>query len=97
YDVGRYLFVPFAGADARHVLDFNKAGNPLCNYSPHYNCPIPLPENRLPVPIRAGEMKYPTPERFQVKGHLTSVTVTTRGAFASPTDAWGRTSRSAAW
>jgi uncharacterized protein (DUF1684 family) len=61
YDVGRYLFVPFAGADAPYVLDFNKASNPLCNYSPHYNCPIPLKENQLPVPIRAGEMKYPTP------------------------------------
>jgi uncharacterized protein (DUF1684 family) len=59
YDVGRYLFIPFAGADAAYVLDFNAATNPLCNYSPHYNCPIPPRENVLPVPIRAGEMKYP--------------------------------------
>ena len=59
YDVGRYLFIPFAGAEAAYVLDFNEATNPLCNYSPHYNCPIPLRENVLPVPIRAGEMKYP--------------------------------------
>jgi uncharacterized protein len=59
YDIGRYLFVPFAGADAAYVLDFNLATNPLCNYSPHYNCPIPPRENVLPVPIRAGEMKYP--------------------------------------
>lgn len=59
YDVGRYLFVPFAGADVAYVLDFNNATNPLCNYSPHYNCPIPLRENQLPVPIRAGERKYP--------------------------------------
>ena len=59
YDVGRYLFMPFAGNDATYVLDFNLATNPLCNYSPHYNCPIPLKENLLPVAIRAGEMKYP--------------------------------------
>lgn len=59
YDVGRYLFVPFAAADAPYVLDFNLATNPLCNYSPHYNCPIPPRENVLSVPIRAGEMKYP--------------------------------------
>jgi uncharacterized protein (DUF1684 family) len=58
YEVGRYLFIPFAGADATYVLDFNAATNPLCNYSPHYNCPIPLRENLLPVAIRAGEMKY---------------------------------------
>jgi len=61
YGVGRYLFIPFAGADADYVLDFNAATNPLCNYSPHYNCPIPLRENSLTVPIRAGEMKYPAP------------------------------------
>jgi uncharacterized protein (DUF1684 family) len=59
YDVGRYLFIPFAGAEAAYVLDFNLATNPLCNYSPHYNCPIPLRENTLPVAIPAGEMKYP--------------------------------------
>ncbi len=59
YGVGRYLFIPFAGAEAAYVLDFNAATNPLCNYSPHYNCPIPLRENSLTVPIRAGEMKYP--------------------------------------
>lgn len=59
YDVGRYLFVPFAAAGDGYVLDFNAATNPLCNYSPHYNCPIPPRENVLPVPIRAGEMKFP--------------------------------------
>jgi uncharacterized protein (DUF1684 family) len=59
YEVGRYLFIPFAEADGAYVLDFNKATNPLCNYSPHYNCPIPPKENVLAVPIRAGEMKYP--------------------------------------
>jgi uncharacterized protein (DUF1684 family) len=61
YEVGRYLFIPFGGADESYVLDFNLATNPLCNYSPHYNCPIPLRENTLPVPIRAGEMTYPAP------------------------------------
>ncbi|HEY3383112.1 MAG TPA: DUF1684 domain-containing protein [Vicinamibacterales bacterium] len=59
YEVGRYLFIPCAEAGGTYVLDFNKATNPLCNYSPHYNCPIPPKENLLTVPIRAGEMKYP--------------------------------------
>ena len=44
-----------AGADGRYVLDFNDAYNPACAYSPHYNCPIPPPENHLAVAIRAGE------------------------------------------
>ena len=41
--------------DGRYVVDFNRAYNPACVFSPHYNCPIPPPENRLPVAIRAGE------------------------------------------
>jgi uncharacterized protein (DUF1684 family) len=59
YDVGRYLTLPFQPTGPGCVLDFNAATNPLCSYSPHYNCPIPPRENRLAVPIRAGEMTYP--------------------------------------
>ena len=59
YEVGRYLTLPFQPAGSGYVLDFNAATNPLCNYSPYYNCPIPPRENRLAVPIRAGEMTYP--------------------------------------
>jgi hypothetical protein len=50
----RYVTVTREG-DGRHVLDFNRAYNPACAYSPHYNCPIPPPENHLTVAIRAGE------------------------------------------
>ena len=60
YDVGRYLMFPFqAGRD--YAIDFNAATNPLCNYSPHYNCPIPPRDNVLTAAIRAGEMTYPKP------------------------------------
>jgi len=59
YEVGRYLTLPLQPPGAPYVLDFNAATNPLCNYSPYYNCPIPPRENRLAVPIRAGEMTYP--------------------------------------
>jgi uncharacterized protein (DUF1684 family) len=50
----RYVGVTPA-ADDRYVLDFNRAYNPACAYSPYYNCPLPPPENHLTVPIRAGE------------------------------------------
>lgn len=50
----RYIEVT-AERDGRLVLDFNRAYNPACAYSSHYNCPIPPPENRLTVAIRAGE------------------------------------------
>lgn len=52
----RYVGVAAAG-DGRYVLDFNSAYNPACAYSPHYNCPIPPPENHLAVAIRAGERR----------------------------------------
>ena len=34
---------------------FNFAYNPSCVYSPAYDCPYPLAQNRLAIPIPAGE------------------------------------------
>lgn len=59
YEVGRYLNMKFDEPGSTYLIDFNMATNPNCNYSPHYNCPIPPKENTLAVPIRAGEMAYP--------------------------------------
>jgi uncharacterized protein DUF1684 len=57
YPVGRYLEPePAAGDPGRYVLDFNRAYNPACAFSPHYNCPIPPRENVLHAAVRAGEM-----------------------------------------
>lgn len=36
------------------VIDFNKAYNPYCAYSPDYSCPIPPEENSLNIKILAG-------------------------------------------
>lgn len=54
YEVGRYVTVERDGDEV--VVDFNRAYDPACALSPYFNCPIPPPENRLPVAIRAGEM-----------------------------------------
>lgn len=55
YGMGRYVDAePLP--NGTFVLDFNRAYNPACAYSPHYNCPIPPEGNSLPVEIRAGEM-----------------------------------------
>ena len=40
-------------------LDFNRAYHPFCLYNPTNDCPIPPRENRLGVPIRAGERLKP--------------------------------------
>lgn len=58
YSSGRFLFVyPSTGTD-RIVLNFNQAFVPPCGFSSHYNCPLPPPQNRLHIPVRAGE-RYP--------------------------------------
>ena len=54
YALGRYVDAEPLGDD-RYALDFNRAYNPTCAFSPLYNCPIPPRENVLPIAIRAGE------------------------------------------
>ena len=57
YGAGRYLDLEWLGGDQFYV-DFNLVYNPWCAYSPHYSCPLPPEENRLQVPIRAGEKSF---------------------------------------
>jgi len=60
YKSGRYLYI--AGEHSGTVeVDFNKAYNPPCSFSPVFTCPFPRKENRLPVAIRAGEKTYTGP------------------------------------
>ena len=54
YSVGRFLF-PTPGADGTIELDFNRAVLPPCAFSYNFNCPIPPAQNRLAVPVEAGE------------------------------------------
>jgi uncharacterized protein (DUF1684 family) len=58
YEAARFLYADLAD-DGSVVLDFNQAYNPPCAFNPFTTCPIPLPENRLPVRILAGEKAYP--------------------------------------
>ncbi len=60
YGGGRYLLDTAKGADLggradRLILDFNYAYHPSCVHSPRWSCPLSPPENRLPIPIEAGE------------------------------------------
>ncbi len=54
YGSGRYLDVAIE-PDGSVVLDFNLAYQPYCAYSSAYSCPLTPTENRLAVPILAGE------------------------------------------
>jgi uncharacterized protein (DUF1684 family) len=57
YEAARFLYSDLE-ADGTTVLDFNEAYNPPCAFNPFTTCPIPLPENRLPIKVLAGEKKY---------------------------------------
>lgn len=54
YPSGRFLMAD-VDSEGRVVLDFNKAYNPPCAFSPHTLCPVPPAQNRLPIPLTAGE------------------------------------------
>jgi uncharacterized protein (DUF1684 family) len=57
YGAGRYLELERLGQD-RVLVDFNYAYNPYCAYNEAWSCPITPAENRLKVPIRAGEKVF---------------------------------------
>jgi len=57
YPAGRYL-EPEPLPGERFLVDFNVAYNPYCAYNEMWSCPITPAENRLKVPIRAGEKLF---------------------------------------
>jgi uncharacterized protein (DUF1684 family) len=57
YGAGRFLYAPMP-KDGRVVLDFNKAYNPPCAFTPYATCPLPPPQNKLRIRIEAGEKRY---------------------------------------
>lgn len=59
YPAGRFLYVDPPDTNGHVVLDFNRAYNPPCAFTPFATCPLPPPANRLPFAIPAGERKPP--------------------------------------
>ncbi len=57
YPSGRFLYSELA-SNGQVVLDFNKAYNPPCAFTPYATCPLPPAENRLAAHIEAGELNY---------------------------------------
>ncbi|WP_063674361.1 DUF1684 domain-containing protein [Dyella thiooxydans] len=62
YGAARFLYaaLPAGGLDkpGAVVLDFNRAYNPPCAFTPFATCPLAPPENRLDIAVTAGEKKY---------------------------------------
>ena len=57
YGGGRFLYAK-PPQDGKIVLDFNKAYNPPCVFTPFATCPLPPEQNRLPIAVEAGEKKF---------------------------------------
>ena len=57
YPAGRYL-EPEPLPGGRFLVDFNMAYNPYCAYNENWSCPLTPFENRLNVPVRAGEKLF---------------------------------------
>ncbi|MGE4359416.1 MAG: DUF1684 domain-containing protein, partial [Lysobacteraceae bacterium] len=60
YGAGRFLDTPVP-KDGRVLVDFNLAYSPPCAFNAFSTCPLPPPENRLDLAVRAGEKKYVGP------------------------------------
>lgn len=57
YGAGRYV-EPEPSGNGKFLIDFNMAYNPYCAYNDNWVCPLPPRENRLNLPIRAGEKMF---------------------------------------
>lgn len=57
YGAARFVYAD-APRDGRVVLDFNRAINPPCAFTPFATCPLPPKENEMPIAVRAGEKDY---------------------------------------
>lgn len=58
YGAGRYLYTDAPDAEGRVEIDFNKSYSPPCIFTPFATCPLPPPQNRLPLRVEAGEKTY---------------------------------------
>jgi hypothetical protein len=58
YGGGRFLAALAPDSTGTVMLDFNRAVNPPCAFTAYATCPLPPPENVLPVAVRAGEKTW---------------------------------------
>lgn len=57
YGAGRFLYSTVE-ENGTAWLDFNKAINPPCAFSPYATCPLPPAQNKLGLVVSAGEKRY---------------------------------------
>ena len=58
YGAGRFIDIERPDANGNTIIDFNLAYNPPCAFTEFATCPLPPAQNRLKIPITAGEKNY---------------------------------------
>lgn len=58
YGGGRFLYSSPVDAEGYCWLDFNKAYNPPCAFTPYATCPLPPKQNKLDLFVTAGEKRW---------------------------------------
>ncbi|HEX7071155.1 MAG TPA: DUF1684 domain-containing protein [Rhodothermales bacterium] len=58
YPAGRYLYIDAPTASGAVEIDFNMSYSPPCAFSDYATCPFPPPQNRMRVPVEAGEKRW---------------------------------------
>jgi len=58
YGAGRFLYIDAPSDDGTAIIDFNKAYNPPCAFTPYATCPLPPEQNHLALRVDAGEKNY---------------------------------------
>lgn len=59
YGGGRFIYVRKPNENNVTYIDFNKAYNPPCVFTPYATCPLPPKSNEVDLKIKAGEKNYP--------------------------------------
>lgn len=58
YGAGRFLYTGLPDEQGHLVIDFNRAYNPPCVFTPYATCPLPADDNVLDVEVTAGEKMF---------------------------------------
>jgi hypothetical protein len=61
YGGGRYMYARPPDDRGIVLVDFNRAYNPPCVFTPFATCALPPPQNKLPIRVEAGEKLYRGP------------------------------------
>jgi uncharacterized protein len=58
YGAGRFIYVKHPDENGKAFIDFNKAYNPPCAFTPYATCPLPPKQNMLDIAVTSGEKNY---------------------------------------